>query len=309
MTETREAADAEELSALLREDSEWLKMPSPIFSCIEKKNRLALNVNLVMTMSIVLSFLLLQVEFIGTPTGAIPQGVSGLFQMPISIVSLIVAFGMGALSVLVFSSYLRFSICHSIGMQMAIRQLGIDSPEFPEAYRDSSVAPLVRATSSRLLFVLAIIISVLTPIVVRQYTGVQSTEIVDLLAIVNFGMVVICGGLVSEWSVRRTCTRYGRMSVAELKDNAEELIKRDRENALRWIRSQVRLRTGSTPSDEQLEPLVQLWYEEYLFRDADDKDSHKRLLESLTGGEDRSLPLSILLIALAFVIVWALMSL
>jgi hypothetical protein len=309
MTGTGDAVDIQELATHLSEDAGWKRLPSPISSCIKKRNRLALNVNLELVLSIVLSFLLLRVEFIGTPPGDIPQGTSGMIQTFMTTLSLIVAFIIAGLSVLVFASQLRLGVCHSLGMQMVVRELGTDSPDFPDVYRRSAVAPLVRAKSSRVLFVLAIIISALTPIVVRQYSGVVSLEIVDLEAFINFGLTFLCGGLVSEWSTNRTLNRYERMSDAELRADGEIFVKRDKEKVLRWLRRSALRKAGRGLSDEQLEPFVQLWKEEYFFRDADNMVSHEKLLDSLTSMEKGSLPLLTLALGIVVVIAWALVSL
>lgn len=309
MTGTGDVVNIRELAAHLSEDAGWKKLSSPISSCTKKRYRLALYVDLTLVLSIILSFLLLRAEFIGTPSGDIPLGFSGLFQARITILSLTLAFLILGLCILVFASSFRFAICHSLGMQMVIRQLGRDSSDFPEVYRRSAVAPLISAKSSRVLFVVAIVISALTPIVVRQYSGVVSLEVVDYLALISFGVAFLCGGLVSELQVNRTLTRYERMSDAELRADGELLVKRNHEKVLRWLRGSIVRKMVSNLSDEQLEPLVQLWYEEYFFRDADSMDSHEALLDSLTKTQSRSLPLLTLAIGLVVAIAWVLTSL
>jgi hypothetical protein len=309
MTGTGESVDIQEMIAHLSENARWKKLPSPISSCIRKRNRLASEVDLTLALSIVLSFLLLLCEFIGTPIGDIPQGFSGLFRARIAVSSLILAFLIICLCILVFASSLRFAVCHSLGMQMVIRELGTGSPDFPEVYRKSAMAPLVRAKPSRILSVLAVIISALTPIIVRQYSGVVSLDVVDLEAIISLGVAFLCGGLVSELQVNRTLTRYERMSDAELRADGELLAIKNHEKVLRWLRGSVLRKAISSLTDEQLEPLVRLWYEEYFFRDADTMVSHEQLLDSLTRERSRSIPLLIFVFGLIVAMAWILTSL
>ncbi|MHA2142980.1 MAG: hypothetical protein ACXADF_14075 [Candidatus Thorarchaeota archaeon] len=304
MNGTGESVDTQDLQELLRSDPGWRKIRNPISSCILKRTKLALQVNLVFIMSIVLNILLLHSEFIGTPSGSIPEGVPGLFLVRVTMLSLALAIIMIVLAILVLVSQMRFSICHSIGMQLVIRQLGVDSPEFPDAYRRSAVSPLVTVTASRWLFAIAIITSVLTPIVIRQYSGTLYTDVVDLLAILSLGLSLLCGGLVSEWSIRRTRTRYEQMSDSDLMHDAESLVQRNHERVLHWLRNGLKPKLGRTLSDEELEPLTQLWYEEYFFHYENPNESHIRLMESLTRRDGRVLSVVVPTLGLTSAIVW-----
>jgi hypothetical protein len=307
MTTNNEPIDIQDLAELLKNDPKWRQLSSPISSCINKRNRLALKINLVLTMSIMLNLLLQYVELIGTPLDAIPEGTLGIISMPVTISSMLLAFTMICVAISVFISHLKFSLCHSIGMQMVIRQMGTDSPEFTDIYRKSAIEPLVKATASRLLLVLASVTSILTPIVIRQYSGVTFTDVVDLLVIINLGIALLCGGMISEWAIKRTYERYRKMSDLELKDDAELLVSKTHEKTLRWIRSQVRVKSSGNYDDGELEPLIELWYDDYLYRDAN-MDNHKHLLESLTRIENVKASLILLAIGLFCTITWLVSS-
>jgi hypothetical protein len=275
MTTNNEPIDIQDLAELLKNDPKWRQLSSPISSCINKRNRLALKINLVLTMSIMLNLLLQYVELIGTPLDAIPEGTLGIISMPVTISSMLLAFTMICVAISVFISHLKFSLCHSIGMQMVIRQMGTDSPEFTDIY--------------------------------RQYSGVTFTDVVDLLVIINLGIALLCGGMISEWAIKRTYERYRKMSDLELKDDAELLVSKTHEKTLRWIRSQVRVKSSGNYDDGELEPLIELWYDDYLYRDAN-MDNHKHLLESLTRIENVKASLILLAIGLFCTITWLVSS-
>ena len=118
---------------------------------------------------------------------------------------------------------------------------------------------------------------------------------------------MICGGLISEWSIRRIQVRYQKMSDAELKDDARFLVSKSHQKALRWMRTQVRVKSSRDFEDEELEPLVQLWFDDYLFRDVN-IDSHKYLLESLTKIKNQQTDQIVSAIGLLCTIIWLVSS-
>ena len=284
-------------------------MPSPISNCTLKRNRFALYVNLTLALSVVLNVLLMNSEFIGTSPGSLDLGVQGLIQIPVTIIALALASMIVVLAILAFSSYFRFLVCHSISIQLVIKQVGIDTQEFPESYRGILVDPLTRAAPNRWLIIMSIITSALTPLVFRYYQGVMSTEIVDMFVIFNFGMSFLFGGLISEWSLRRSIRQYDRMSGIGLKEHAESFLEKDKKKAARWLRNQLRARVGRNLTENELKPLLQVWYDEYLFRDAETLGNLDQILRLPLQKDNETLSSWLLAFGLISTIVWILNSL
>jgi hypothetical protein len=268
LAKTGEPLDTQDLSALLRNDSKWKQIPSPISVCVLKRNRFTLYMNLTLALSIVLNILILNSEFIGTGRENITQGVSGFLQVPVTILAFTLVNVMIVLMILIFLGYQRLSLCHSISIQLVIRQVGVDSPEFPEIYRRTLVDPLVRSTANQWLIIMATITSALTPIMVRLYQGVLFTEIVDMFVVFSFGISFVYVSLISE-SIRHSRRQSEHMSDVELKNHSESFLEKDKEKANRWLQHQLRRKVGRPLTEKELKPLLQVWYDEYLFRDAD----------------------------------------
>jgi hypothetical protein len=309
LASTGKPFDPQDLINTLRDDPTWRRMPSPISNCTLKRNRFTLYVNLMLTLSIVLNILLLNSELVRTSFGSLDLGVQGLIQIPVTIITLVLVFLMAVLAILVFSNYLRFLVCHSISIQLVIRQVGIDTQEFPESYRGILVGPLIGAASNRWLFIMSIITSALTPLVIRSYPWQGSTEIPDLLVIVNFGLSFLFGGLITEWSFRRSGRRHEQMSDSELRNHAESFLERDKEKARRWLTNQLSRRVGRTLTEDELEPLLQLWYNEYLFRDADMLVNLDQISRLPLQEDRKALTSWLLVFGLFSTIVWILNSL
>jgi len=303
-----EPIDTQDLSGLLRNDPKWKQIPSPISVCALRRNRFAPYANLTLALSVVLNILILNSEFIGTDSENLTQGVTGLLQVPVTILAFALVNAMIVLTILIFLRYQRLSLCHSISIQLVIRQVGVDSPEFPEVFRKTLMNPLERAAANRWLITMATVTSVLTPIMVRQYQGVVFTEIVDIFVVLSFGISFVFVGLISE-SIRRSHRQYEHMSDIELKDYAELFLEKNKEKATRWLQHQLRRRVGHTLTEKELEPLLHFWYDEYLFRDADTLTNLSQIAGLPLTEDNKIASKWIMVFGLVSTIVWIMNSL
>ncbi|MCF2136642.1 MAG: hypothetical protein K9W43_05300 [Candidatus Thorarchaeota archaeon] len=276
----------------------------------KKRYSLSLWVTLALVESIVMSLLLLHLECHPFPGDGVPEGIPGLLSVPFvsSMVILLFILMITAFATLVV--YLQICLHHSLGISLVIDQVGIDSPEFPRIYRWAYSGPFQNAYGTRALSVLSILSSILTPVIVVFYDGYTFSEFFSMMVFINILWSVTYGIVISEYMINYSRTKIDSMSDEELRRDAASFQEKDRTRALRWIRSQVRMKGITIPKDPTLEQQVlEIWYNGYLFRNVDPIDGYTPIILALAKSTQNRLINALVLFGLTLSIIWFINSL
>ncbi|RLI50026.1 MAG: hypothetical protein DRO73_04480 [Candidatus Thorarchaeota archaeon] len=280
-----------DLLRTLRENGRWHETPSPAIHCQRRAPRLGAIMDLLLTIVLLVDVLLIHVELIGSTPAQAAQTPLGPLSAPVTMLLIGAVMVMMATSVWFFASYVRFIHCHSFLLQLLDHRLGTTSEGAIAAIREALVVPLSRSRCTGWMLVTTTIATILTPAVVRSYSGNLNLDVLDLgIARASFVdafsaaslVILLLIILVSEWEAGRHSSRYYNMSDDGIRETIRDLVARNLEKTRRWIRTQIKFLTEIDITEEVLDVLTRLWFEEYFFRDSDSSEEAERVFATLT---------------------------